>query len=76
MTLLDKFNTKRPYSPEGQIIEVYLVEEINDWAGQHYVVEFHDLTRHIKGQTMVFNGLQNIEREVMEAYDRNTYKLI
>lgn len=75
-TLLASFNTGRHYGPDKQPIDVYLIESGEDWAGSYMVVEFHDKARMIKGQTMLFNGMSRIEQEVMEAYDKNTYKLV
>ena len=74
------FNTRRPYSPEGQVISARVVEEIPE-ANRllvdfpEFVVLFDDKTRGIRGEVKVipWNDGLITQEEIMREYDTGRY---
>ena len=74
------FNTGRPYTAQGQIIEATIVSIEPCKGGMVYVTaEFNDLSRMIKGRITFLEfddyrpTLHDVQREVMAAYDSGKY---
>ena len=82
------FNTNRPYSADGQIID-YTVVNVAGVPGDpelfgdylDYTVEFEDTTRCIRGRVSFMahqddNAPSSIQARLMNEYDANNYDLI
>lgn len=69
-----KFNTGRQYTPEGQVIVCWLVDEGTDDGGQFATVRFFDTARNITGE--IATQHYTTERRIMEMYDGGFYKEI
>jgi hypothetical protein len=67
------FNTHRPYTPHGQIINITVlkVEHDEQWDMTFYTVSFIDESRNIEG---VLTDLWDCDEDtIMRAYDRGGY---
>lgn len=66
-----KFNTGRPYTPEGQVILAWITHEGSDEFGLDLCVRFRDLSRDISGEIPHLSSFE--ENSIMAAYDRGMY---
>ena len=75
------FNTGRHYSPEGQIIKARVVKEVSKENRllpdfREWVVQFEDLTRHIRGEVTVMTEAAITPLSIMVEYDAGRYQLV
>lgn len=69
-----KFNTGRQYTPEGQVIVAYQVDEPGKAPGSDFdwiTVRFIDTSRMVSGEVFIPSLT---ERDVMASYDGGYYK--
>ena len=73
-----EFNTGRPYTPEGQIIECRYQRFADDENIDFLWAVFHDKSRNIYGfiDTWLFESDDDIESNIMQEYDANRYHSI
>lgn len=75
---LNRFNTDRKYSPDGQFIEwkVTGTEKCVVTGCLYNVVQFHDITRDILGSVTIDPQLTNDEAsdQILRSYDNGGYQ--